>query len=146
MSKKIDFGFGARFKQAAENARKMELWEGSPDSQTAIAIYLGVPKQNVHTWMKGTLPRADQLWDLADKFKVDAQWLATGKITDMSGTVQNDRRIIPSAKNAQKILAVLMALLDTDDEGVDEIAAAAEALIGENESIGKQRARSRGTR
>ncbi len=138
MSKKIDIGFGGRFKQAAENARVLELWQGAPGSQTAISAYLGVTKQNVDGWMKGTLPRADQLWEIADKFKVDPRWLATG----MSETVQKDKRIIPSAKISHKILAVLTALLDTDDEGVDEIAAAAEAVTGEN-GLGRQRARVR---
>lgn len=142
MSKKIDLGFGGRFKQAAENARVLELWRGSPGSQTAIAAYLGVTKQHVDSWMKGTLPRADQLWDIAEKFKVDARLLATGKITDASATVHKDKRTIPSAKTAHKILAVLAALLDTDDEGVEESLAAVEAVIGENGS-GRQRSRSR---
>lgn len=138
MSKKLDVHFGGRFKQAAENARVLELWQGSPGSQTAIAACLGVTKQHVDSWMKGTLPRADQLWEIADKFKVDPRWLATG----MSATVHKDKRNIPSAKSAHKILAVLAALLDTDDEGVEESLAAVEAVIGENGS-GRQRSRPR---
>lgn len=141
MSKKIDLGFGGRFKQAAENARVLELWQGAPGSQTSIAAYLGVTKQNVDSWMKGTLPRADQLCDIADKFKVDPRWLATS----MSDTVHKDKRIIPSAKNAHKILAVLIALLDTDDQCLNESLAAVEAVIGENGSPGRQRSRPRKT-
>lgn len=148
MSKKIDLGFGGRFKQAAENARVLEMWQGSPGSPTAIAAYIGgsVKKQHVDKWMKGTLPRADQLWDIAEKFKVDGRWLATGKITDTSGTVHKDKRTIPSAKSAYKILAVLVALLDTDDEGVEESLAAVEAVIGEHGISGRQRGRTRRAR
>ncbi len=142
MSKKIDVGFGERFKQAAENARLLELWQGTPGSQSAIAAHLGVTKQHADNWMKGTLPRADQLWQIADKFKVDPRWLATGKMYE---NVHKDKRITPGPKAAHKILAVLSALLDTDEEGVNEIVAAAEAVTGEN-GARRQRARVRGGR
>jgi len=143
MSKKIDADFGGRFLQAAENARVAGLWSGAPNSQTAIGIYLDVSKQHVDGWMNGILPRADQLWEIADKFKCDARWLGTGKHEDMSNSVHRDKRAVLNAQKAQKILEVVLTLLDTDDEGVNEIAAAAEAVIGENGSAGKQRGRAR---
>lgn len=139
MSNKLENGFGERLKQAAESV-------GIPYSQSAIADYLDVKKQDVHSWMNGSLPRADKLWEMADKFRVDPRWFATGKKGDMSVTVHKNKRIIPSPKNAQKILAVLTTLLDTDDEGVNEIVAAAEAVMGENGATGKQRNRLRGAR
>jgi len=134
MSKRIDSDFGERLKQAADKAK-------IPYSQTSMALCLGVSKQHVDSWMKGSLPRADQLWKIAERFGVDARWLATGKPPTMSETVHSDKRMIPSAQKSQKILAVLTALLDTDDEGVAEIVAAAEAVIGEHGSADKQRNR-----
>ncbi len=49
-------------------------------SASAIAAFLGIKnRQTVHTWMAGSLPRADKMFEYADKFGVDARWLATGK-------------------------------------------------------------------
>jgi len=129
--------------QAAENARVAGLWSGAPNSQTALGIYLGVSKQHVDGYMKGTLPRADQLWDIADKFKCDARWLGTGRHDDMSSSVHRDKRAVLNAQKAQKILEVVLSLLDTDEEGVNEIAAAADAIVGENGTVGKQRGRNK---
>ena len=120
MSKKIDgsVGFGERFLKAADNA-------GLPPNQTPIAVFLGVRKQNVDAWMNGTLPRADILFAIADKFKVDARWLATGQTQSVnSGVIAHTK--------ANKILAVVETLLHTDDERLEEVVGAVEAVAGDN--------------
>lgn len=126
MSKKIDIDFGERLRQSAEKA-------GVAYSQTAIADYLGVRKQNVDGWMKGSLPRADQLFDMADKLKVDPRWFATGHNSDVRATIPNPK--------AKKLLAVLKELLDSDDESFDEIVAAVQSVSGEHGTAGHQRGR-----
>lgn len=51
---------------------------GVPYKQTAIGEFLTVNKQSVDTWMNGSLPRADKMFEIADRFGVDPRWLATG--------------------------------------------------------------------
>lgn len=73
MSRKID-GFGDRLQRAAEHGK-------CAYSQQAIANRLGkdVDRRKVDGWMKGSQPRADFLYRIADEFGVDPRWLATGQ-------------------------------------------------------------------
>jgi transcriptional regulator with XRE-family HTH domain len=72
MSKNVDTEFPDRLAQAATHAKV----EHSP---TALGKFLGVNKQTAATWMSGSLPRADKLFEYADRFGVDARWFATGQ-------------------------------------------------------------------
>lgn len=136
MSKKIDSDFGARLLQAAEKSR-------IPYRQSAIARYLGVQKQNVDSWMKGGLPRADQLFAIADKFQVDARWLATGVPANEKNVYDATHK---SREKPDKIVSVLKALMIADDQGLAEIEAAVQALSEGGSSNGKQRSRARRSR
>ena len=109
--------FGERLQEAAEKA-------GIPYKQTAIGDYLGVRKQNVDAWMLGSLPRADQLFEMADKFGVDPRWLATGK------TSQKLRS--PEATSSEKLLEAIRKVLDIPHQGIDELIEAIELLMEEN--------------
>jgi transcriptional regulator with XRE-family HTH domain len=89
MSKKVDTDFPDRLMKAA-------LHKKVAYSQSALATFIGgVNRQTVDTWMKGSLPRADKLFEMADKFGVDARWFATG-IGDM---LPPPRRTVPTAGN-----------------------------------------------
>lgn len=121
MSRKLDMEFGDRLRQAAEGL-------GIPYKQTPIADYLEVRKQNVDAWMNGSLPRSDQLFIIADKLKVDPRWLATGKRGADAGNN------IPSPK-AEKLLAAIKILMNTDERGLEEILAA----VPENGTTRQQR-------
>lgn len=71
VSRNIDKDFSDRLMMAAQQA-------GVPYKQTALGDFLGVNKQTVDVWMNGSVPRADTIFDIADKLRVDARWLATG--------------------------------------------------------------------
>lgn len=64
--------FSDRLRQACRIA-------GVEWGQTAIAEALGVAKQTADRWMGESMPRADQLFMIADRLQVDARWLATGQ-------------------------------------------------------------------
>lgn len=121
MSRKLDMDFGDRLRQAAEGL-------GIPYKQTPIAHYLEVRKQNVDAWMNGSLPRADQLFIIADKLKVDPRWLATGIRGEDTGNN------IPSPKT-EKLLAAIKILINTDEHGLEELLAA----VPENGTTRQQR-------
>ncbi len=133
MSKTLDSDFPERLRQAAEKSK-------IPYRQSPLADYLGVQKQNVDSWMKGGLPRADQIFKMADKFKVDARWLATG-------VPANEKNVYDvEHKKQEKIVAVIKALLLTDDQGLEEIVAAVQALSEGVATNGRQRGRHRRSR
>jgi transcriptional regulator with XRE-family HTH domain len=69
--------FSDRLKTAAGHA-KVEY------SQTAIARSLGESKQKVDRWFGKGEPSPAALFNIADRWGVDARWLATGK-GDMLG-------------------------------------------------------------
>lgn len=64
--------FNERLREAARHA-KVE-W-----GQTAIAKSLEVSKQTVDRWMGTGEPKPAQLFRIADRWKIDARWLATGE-------------------------------------------------------------------
>lgn len=130
VSRRLDSDFGERLRQAADK-------KGIPYEQTKIGNYLGVPKQKVDGWMNGSLPRADTLFEIADKLGADPRWLATGALT-------NEKNVYDGVhKKSEKILSVVKTLLNTDDKQVEEIVEAVQALVEENGTAGKQRGRTR---
>lgn len=46
--------------------------------QAQLAREIGVGKQSISDWLKGSMPAADVVFRLADALKVDPRWLATG--------------------------------------------------------------------
>lgn len=68
----FDMTFKERLQQAAAHAKV--TW-----GQTAIATSLGFRKQTVDRWFDTGEPKPEQLFAIADKWKVDARWLATGR-------------------------------------------------------------------
>lgn len=64
--------FANRFRRAAAHARV----EWSP---TAIGSSLTRPKQTVARWMDTGKPSGEDLFLIAERWKVEARWLATGE-------------------------------------------------------------------
>lgn len=122
MSRKVD-GFAERFQKACEAAKM-------PYQQTRLAVILETTKQHVDSWMNGGLPRADKLFDIADKLKADPRWLATGE------EQQQDSLNIPETM-AIKVLAAIRKILDTEYQ--EDAVKAIEALLGGNGNGGRQR-------
>lgn len=71
MSKDMDSDFRERMVLAAKHAKV-------PFTPQSLGTFLGVDRRKAAVWMSGSLPRADKLFDLADRFGVDARWFATG--------------------------------------------------------------------
>lgn len=83
MSNKVD-DFSDRLMRAAKKA-------GVPYSQAAIANFLGdVNRQTVDTWMNGSLPKADTLFRIAERFGVDPRWFATGEGEMLPAPISSD--------------------------------------------------------
>lgn len=74
-----------------ERLRRACLYAGVAYSPTKIGHHIGENKQTVHAWMHaGSLPRADTLFMMADKFGVDPRWLATGEGPGPGAAAQYD--------------------------------------------------------
>lgn len=63
--------FNDRLREAARHA-------GVDWSQTAVAKALGYTKQTVDRWFGTGEPKPAQIFNIADRWKVDPRWLATG--------------------------------------------------------------------
>lgn len=61
----------------ADRLREAASYAGAEFSQTAIANSLGIKKQTVDRWFRGGEPRPHMIFHIADRWKVDARWLAT---------------------------------------------------------------------
>lgn len=72
LSSFADVDFASRFKLAAAHAKVQ--W-----GPTAISESLGRAKQTVARWMDTGTPSAEDIFLIAERWKVDARWLATGK-------------------------------------------------------------------
>lgn len=72
MSKEMDTDFPARLRAAAAHA-KVDF------QPTAIGKFVGVNKQTAATWIAGSLPRSEKIFEVADAFGVDPRWFATGE-------------------------------------------------------------------
>jgi hypothetical protein len=64
--------FQTRLQEAAAYA-------GIEWSPTAIGESLGVTRQKAYLWMTAGEPRAAAVFNIADRWRVDARWLATGR-------------------------------------------------------------------
>lgn len=60
-----------------ERLREAAHYAGIEYSQTEIANSLGTTKQTVDRWMADGEPRPAMIFKIADKWGVDARWLAT---------------------------------------------------------------------
>src|SRR5688572_23982922 len=123
MSKKRDIqtDFSDRLREAA-------LGKGLSYSPTEIGKFLGVNKQTVFNWMNGSVPRADELFQVADKFGVDPRVFATGH-RGKSNSVD----AIEQFDVGQKLLVLIKTFLDTTDEIRTEIVEGALALSSNND-------------
>jgi hypothetical protein len=75
MSKEVDKDFAERMRQAAAHAKIAE------DAYTPqkVGTLLGVDRRKAAVWISGSLPRADRLFSIAERFGVNPKWFATGK-------------------------------------------------------------------
>jgi transcriptional regulator with XRE-family HTH domain len=64
--------FADRLKQAA-------LYRRIEYRSAAIGRSLGLARQTVHRWLKGGEPSPEHIYLIADRWSVDARWLATGE-------------------------------------------------------------------
>lgn len=133
--------FRDRLKLAAEHA-KVEY------SQTAIARSLGLArKQTVDRWMGDGAPSPKMLSLIADAWKVELRWLATGEGGMLPSAAQqstavyavSEEKINPSrnrglsaTSDAQKMFVLIRTFLDTDDEGRLELLKAARIVAREH--------------
>jgi hypothetical protein len=72
MSKGMDNDFRDRMVKAAKH-KEVAF---TPQS---IGTFLGVDRRKAAVWMAGSLPRADKLFEHAERFGVDPLWYATGR-------------------------------------------------------------------
>ena len=91
--------FRDRLEKAAAHA-------GVPVKQSAIARFLGLPKQTIHQWFNGTTPEPRFSNDAAVKFKVNPIWFATGEGEMIpkpaeTGLTTEERDLIKFYRNAQ---------------------------------------------
>lgn len=117
MSKKRDVSidFSDRLREAA-------LHKGL-SGPTDIGKYLGVNKQTVFNWMQGSVPRGDEIFQIAEKFGVDPRWFATGQRAKRDGVDAIEKIDI-----AQKWLVLTKLFWDASDERKLEIVEGALAV------------------
>jgi hypothetical protein len=112
--------FRERLKRAAEHA-------GVEYGQTAIARSLQVNKQTVDRWMGSGEPKPAQIYRIAERWRVDPKWLATGEgamtqqgLEPVAKGDTHDKIFIPAAL-FESLLVAIRSFLDTDREGQEEI-------------------------
>src|SRR3990167_5491136 len=93
-----EMDFKDRLKQASERA-------GVPYSATAIARSLGIRRrQTVHRWLCDGAPNREMIAHIAECWKVDPSWLATGEVEMIptpDGLSREEREIIGAYRSAQ---------------------------------------------
>lgn len=130
MSKSLDRdGYPERLRAAAAHA-KVDY------SPTALGKILGVNKQTAATWMAGSMPRGDKLFQHADKLGVDPRWLATGR-GDMLARAPLPAEMPPeeislldryrACDSRWKLSLRLLAMVGTED--MDEVAESVNLVI-----------------
>jgi transcriptional regulator with XRE-family HTH domain len=80
--------FNERLREAARHA-------GVEWSQTAVAKALGYTKQTVDRWFGTGEPKPAQIYNIADRWKVDARWLATGEGDMAKGAASDHAPLSP---------------------------------------------------
>lgn len=83
-----------------ERLREAAAYASVEYSQTAIANSLGIRKQTVDRWFSGYEPRPAMLFHMADRWGVDARWLAT-----------EEGEMIPKRRVRRAAVVVLTAML-----------------------------------
>ena len=98
-----------------------------------------VSRSAVSQWRAGDVKslKALSALNIQERTGYSARWLVLGILPKkLSGKQESfeksDAQQKLGPKNAQKLLVVVQSFLDTDDEGRDEIVAAATAVTGEN--------------
>jgi len=92
--------FADRLKRAA--AHKQVKY-----SATEIGRSLGLAKQTVHRWMRGSAqPSPENLYLIADKWQISARWLATGEgyiisVPAAEGLSRQEQDIIATYRSAR---------------------------------------------
>jgi transcriptional regulator with XRE-family HTH domain len=92
--------FADRLKKAA--AHKQVKY-----SATEIGRSLGLAKQTVHRWMKGSAqPSPENLYLIADRWEISARWLATGEgyiisVPAAEGLTRQEQDIIATYRSAR---------------------------------------------
>ena len=79
-----------------ERLRDAATYAGVEYSQTVIANSLGIKKQTVDRWFSGYEPRPAMIFHIADRWGVDARWLAT----EEGEMIQRRRRLVSGVKAA----------------------------------------------
>lgn len=117
MSKQLDEDFGDRLVKAAMHAR-------IKPGPTELGRFLGFPKQKVANWLGGMLPRADVLFEIADKLNVRTRWLAVGEGTmirqaSKTGLTELEEELVSRWREADprwQLTLRLLASLATEDQ------------------------------
>lgn len=131
MSKEMDRDFQVRIAKAAQHAKV-------PFTPQSIGSFLSVDRRKAAVWMSGSLPRAEKLFEHADKFGVNPRWYATGKgdmltehrsakVTEPSAVYDASASLVGTT-DAEKLLVVVRTFLETDAEGRRELVEAAESI------------------
>ena len=100
--------FTERLRQAANHA-------GVGPTQAAIADALGLNRQTVNRWFFGSAPTVETLMEIARKWNVSADWLATGDgemiPPSPDGLSVEERELVRSYRSAspqvRKVLATM---------------------------------------
>lgn len=129
VSKKLDTArdFYDRLQEAARE-------RGIGDGPTAIGKALGVNKQTVAAW-KTSLPRADKLFEYADKLGVAPRWLATGEQPKALEQEPAAQGTPPLGPKEELLVELFRGLVDHQQR---ELVSEVRALYNANQEIRKQ--------
>lgn len=122
--------FRDRLKEAAEHAR-VEY------GQTAIARSLEVSKQTVDQWMGKGRPAPESIFRIADRWKVDARWLATeeGQMLPVKPPTPLAEPSDPSSPEVTRLIKAFAWLMDDER---NHLLRDLEAKAATNKAIAKQ--------
>jgi len=106
--------FAGRLQLAAEHARV-------PYSQSAIGNALGgVDRRTVDRWFSTGLPNPEMLFKIADTFKVDARWLASGQGDMVTAAAPEPAKAPTLPKEAQDIALAWLRLTPVRQHAIRE--------------------------
>jgi hypothetical protein len=111
MSKTLDSDFRARMKAAAAHAK-------APFTPQSLGTFLGVDRRKAAVWMDGSLPRADRLFAIADRFGVDPRWFATGHGNMLAALATEDQ--IVAAADVNMVVARISGMKPGKLKPVDD--------------------------
>lgn len=110
---------------------------GVPFTPQSLGTFLSADRRAAAVWMAGSLPRADKVFQHAQRFGVNPLWYATGEGDMLSAAAHSVQQ--PQAAydaqiktgplaDAEKLLVLLRTFLDTDAEGRNELLKAASSV------------------